>query len=116
MKYFIFLVKFVLLFLITFFVIGTIVFNIKEFGVTKTVGWAWDISSYVIPLFIIYTSIYLVLLFLKVKTNLIVSISSILSLLVCLVLNDPFFIIVFLSSILLFLSNCIYSIILKFKS
>ena len=110
-----FFVKFVLLFLVTFFVIGIIVSNFKEFGVTKTVGWAWDISSFVLPLFIIYTSTYLALLFLKVKTNLIVSIVSILSILACLVLNNSLFIIVFLSSILLFLYNCLHSVILKFK-
>lgn len=115
MKYFIFLLKFVLLFLVVFIVIGTILFQFIEFGVNKTVGWAWDISSYVIPLFIIYTSTYLVLLFLKVKTNLIVSILSILCLLACLALNDPLFIIMFLISILLFLSNCFYSVILKLK-
>ena len=115
MKYFIFLVKFVLLLLVTFFVIGTIVFQFKEFGINKTVGWAWDISSYIIPLSIIYISTYLALYFLKVKTNLVVSIVSILSLLVCVILNDSLFIIVFLISILLFLSNCIYAVILKFK-
>ena len=115
MKYLIFLLKFVLLFLVVFIVIGTILSQFIEFGVNKTVGWAWDISSYVIPLFIMYASTYLVLLFLKVKTNLIVSILSILSLLACLALNDPLFISMFLISILLFLSNCFYSVILKLK-
>lgn len=115
MKCFNFLVKFVLLILITIFVIGTIVFNFKEFGVNKTVGWAWDFSSFIIPLFIIYLSTYLTFYILKVKTNLIFSTISVFSLLACLILNDLLYIILFSISILFFVSNCIYSVYLKFN-
>ncbi len=83
-------------------------------GINKTVGWAWDLSGFIIPLLIIQISTYLTLYFLKVKTNLIFSILSIVFLVVCFKMNS-FFLISFLSSILLFLSNCIYSIYLKFK-
>ncbi|KGD69152.1 hypothetical protein B0A61_14575 [Flavobacterium aquatile LMG 4008 = ATCC 11947] len=83
-------------------------------GINKTVGWAWDITSYIIPLSIIYFSTYLTLYLLKIKTNLIFSILSIVLLLICFKFYSLIFIL-FISSILLFLSNCIYSIYLKFK-
>ncbi|GGC90377.1 hypothetical protein GCM10011508_17020 [Flavobacterium lutivivi] len=88
-----------------------------EFGINKTVGWAWDLTSFIIPLFVIYISTYLTLYFLKVKMNLIFSILSILFLLITFYLassNTNLFV-TFTSSLLLFVTNCIYSIYLKFK-
>ena len=115
MKYFIFFIKFVFIILISIFIIGTIFINVTGItGINKTVGWAWDITSYIIPLSIIYFSTYLTLYFLKVKTNLIFSILSIVLLIVCFKFYNLIFVL-FISSILLFLSNCIYSIYLKFK-
>jgi len=59
---------FILLFSI--FLIGIILLNIKgEFGINKTVGWAWDLKAFIIPISIIYTSTYLTLYILKIKTN-----------------------------------------------
>jgi hypothetical protein len=83
-------------------------------GINKTVGWAWDITKYIIPLSITYFSTYLTLYLLKIKPNLIISILSIVLLVVCFKFYNLIFIL-FISSILLFLSNCIYSIYLKFK-
>ena len=83
-------------------------------GINKTVGWAWDITKYIIPLTIIYCSTYLTLYLLKIKPNLIISILSIVLLVVCFKFYNLIFEL-FISSILLFLSNCIYSIYLKFK-
>ena len=115
MKYFIFFLKFVFVLLVSIFIIGIVVLNINEnIGFNKTVGWAWDLTSFIIPLTIIYFSTYLTLYLLKIKPNLIFSILSIALLVVCFKFNNLIFIL-FISSILLFLSNCIYSIYLKFK-
>lgn len=83
-------------------------------GINKTVGWAWDITSFIIPLTLIYLSTYLTLYLLKVKTNLILSILSIVLLIFCFKFYNLIFIF-FISSILMFLSNCMFSIYLKFK-
>ena len=83
-------------------------------GINKTVGWAWDITSYIIPLSIIYFSTYLTLYLLKIKPNLFISILSIVLLIVCFKFFNLIFIL-FIISILLFLSNCMYSIYFKFK-
>jgi hypothetical protein len=94
---------------------GAIIFNIDEnIGINKTVGWAWDLTSFIIPLSIIYCSTYLTLYLLKIKPNLIISILSIVLLVVCFKFYNLIFLL-FISSILLFLSNCMYSIYLKFK-
>jgi len=115
MKYFIFFIKLVLILLISIFVIGTIFINVTGItGINKTVGWGWDITSYIIPLSIIYFSTYLTLYLLKIKPNLIFSILSIALLVGCFKFYNLIFVL-FLTSILLFLSNCIYSIYLKFK-
>lgn len=83
-------------------------------GINKTVGWAWDLTNYIFPLTIIYFSTYLTLYLLKVKTNLIISILSIVLLIFCFKFYNLIDIL-FIISILLFLSNCMYSIYLKFK-
>lgn len=115
MKYFLFFIKFSLILLITIFIIGIVVLNInKNIGINKTVGWAWDLKGFIIPLLVIYFSTYLTFYFLKIKTNLILSILSIVLLISCFKFYNLIFIF-FISSILLFLSNCIYSIYLKFK-
>jgi len=85
-----------------------------EFGINKTVGWAWDLTSFIIPLSIIYFSIYSTLLILKIKTNMLFSIISILLLLFS-VLFQNYIIVFFFISFLIFLSNVIFSIYLKFK-
>lgn len=116
MKYLAFFIKFIFLLLISYFVIGTIIINITgETGINKTVGWAWDLTSFIIPFSLIYFSIYSALFLMKIKTNLLFSILSILLLLFS-VLFQNYITVFFLISFLIFLSNCIYSIYLKFKS
>ena len=115
MKYFIFFIKFVFILLVSIFIIGIIVLNInKNIGINKTVGWAWDLTGFIIPLLIIQVSTYLTLFLLKTKTNLIFSILSIALLIICFKFYNLIFIL-FIISLLLFLSNCLYSIYLKFK-
>lgn len=117
MKYFIFFIKFVFILLISIFIIGTIAINATGVtGINKTVGWAWDLTSFIFPLSIIYVSTYLTLYLMKIKSNLIFSILSIVLLLISLFfLNNSLFIILFIFSFLIFFSNCIYSVYLKFK-
>ncbi len=123
MKYFIFFLKFIVILIVTFY---TTIFicskTFGEFGINKTVGWAWDITSLIFPsfyIFIIYISTYITLFLLKVKTNMIFSTLSFLLLGISLFLilsNNSLFFVTFITSLLLFLSNVIYSIYLKFKS
>ena len=116
MKYVAFFIKFIFFLLISYFVIGTIIINITgQTGINKTVGWAWDLTSFIIPLSIIYFSTYIVLFILKIKPNLLFSILSILLLLFS-VLFQNYITVFFLISFLIFLSNVIFSIYLKFKS
>ncbi|OXA76280.1 hypothetical protein B0A58_07735 [Flavobacterium branchiophilum NBRC 15030 = ATCC 35035] len=115
MKYLAFFIKFIFLFLISYFVIGTIIINITgETGINKTVGWAWDLTSFIIPLSLIYFSTYSALFLMKIKTNMLFSILSILLLLFS-VLFKNYITVFFLISFLIFLSNVIFSIYLKFK-
>ncbi|PDS21926.1 hypothetical protein B0A77_14745 [Flavobacterium branchiophilum] len=115
MKYLAFFIKFIFLFLISYFVIGTIIINITgETGINKTVGWAWDLTSFIIPLSLIYFSTYSALVLMKIKTNMLSSILSILLLLFS-VLFKNYITVFFLISFLIFLSNVIFSIYLKFK-
>jgi hypothetical protein len=107
--------KFVFILLISIFIIGTIVLNVNEnIGFNKTVGWAWDLTNFIFPLLIIYVSTYLALYILKVKTNLFFTTISIVLLLLCYKVESLIFILL-IASLLLFLSNCIYSVYLKFK-
>jgi len=116
MKYLVFFIKFIFFLLISYFVIGTIIINITgQTGINKTVGWAWDLTSLIIPLSIIYFSTYSTLFILKIKTNMLFSILSILLLLFS-VLFQNYIIVFFLISFLIFLSNVIFSIYLKLKS
>ena len=116
MKYVAFFIKFIFFLLISYFVIGTIIINITgQTGINKTVGWAWDLTSFIIPLSIIYFSTYSTLFILKIKTNMLFSILSILLLLFS-VLFQNYITVFFLISFLIFLSNVIFSIYLKLKS
>ena len=116
MKYLVFFIKFISFLLISIFIIAFIILNIRgELGFNKTVGWAWELTSFIIPLSIIYFLTYMVLFILKIKTNMLFSISSILLLLFS-VFFQNYITIFFLVSFLLFLSNVIFSIYLKFKS
>ena len=104
-----------LILLISILIIGTIVINVTGVtGINKTVGWAWDLRGFIIPLSVIYVSTYLTLYILKIKTNSVFSILSVGLLLVCYKINSLVFIL-FLTSLLIFLSNCMYSIYLKYK-
>ena len=115
MKYLVFFIKFISLLLISIFIIAFILLNIRgELGFNKTVGWAWDLTSFIIPLSIIYFSAYSTLFILKIKTYMLFSILSILLLLFS-VFFQKYIVFFFLVSILIFSSNVIYSIYLKFK-
>lgn len=119
MKYFIFLLKFTVILIVAFYIamfIDSKTFG--EFGINKTVGWAWDLISLIFALFYIYIATYITLFLLKVKTNLIFSILSIILLVLTLFFtlsNNSMFFITFTTSILFFISNFIYSMYLKFK-
>lgn len=120
MKYLTFLIKFIVLLTVAY---CTIIFICSKtfggFGINKTVGWAWDITSFVLPLFLIYISTYITLFLLKVKTNMVFSVLSIIFLTLTLLFtlsNNSLFFVSFITSLLLFLSNCIYSIYFKVKS
>lgn len=120
MKYLAFFIKFIVVTFVIFYILKLIEINFfmgKE-GFNKTVGWAFDLTDFIIPFLLFYISSYLALIVLKAKVNLYLSIGS-LVLIICtkfFILQNMLFIILFLSSFLLFLSNVIYSIYLKFKS
>ena len=120
MKYLAFFIKFIVITFVIFYILKLIEINFfmgKE-GFNKTVGWAFDITDFIIPFLFLYISSYLALIVLKAKINLYLTIGS-LVLIICskfFILQNILFIILFLSSFLMFLSNCIYSIYLKFKS
>jgi hypothetical protein len=120
MKYLAFFIKFIVITFVIFYILKLIEINFfmgKE-GFNKTVGWAFDLTDFIIPFLLFYISSYLALIVLKAKVNLYLSIGS-LVLIICtkfFIFQNMLFIILFLSSFLLFLSNVIYSICLKFKS
>jgi len=118
MKYLTFFLKLVCCFFIILFVIFAVLSKFHEFGFNKTVGWAWDLTQFIFPLLTIYFSVYLTFYVMKVKQNIIFLAVSIILILLSLVFvnNTLFFALFFLTSILLFITNCIYSIYLKFKS
>ena len=120
MKYLVFLIKFFAITVVVFYLILIIEVNIFEqyTGVNKTVGWAFNLSDFLKPLSFLFVSSYLVLLILKVKINVFLTIGS-LALLICskfFIFQNMLFVFLFLSSIFIFLSNIIYSIYLKFKN
>lgn len=115
MKYFIFFLKFILLVSVLYIIIGLIFINLTGInGVNKTVGYGWDLYNHIIPISIIYVATYLSLYILKTNLNLIFSIFTIVLLILFYKINR-FSFTLFSISILLFLSNCMYSIYLKFK-
>ena len=120
MKYLVFLLKFLVISIVLFYILKLIEINFfmgKE-GFNKTVGWAFDLTEFIIPFLFFYISSYLTLIVLKAKGNLYLTIGS-LALIICskfFIFQNMLFIILFLSSFLIFLSNVIYSIYLKFKS
>ena len=120
MKYLVFLLKFLVISIVLFYILKLIEINFfmgKE-GFNKTVGWAFDLTDFIITFLLFYISTYLTLIFLKAKGNLYLTIGS-LALIICskfFIFQNMLFIILFLSSFLIFLSNVIYSIYLKFKS
>ena len=120
MKYLVFLIKFFAITVVVFYLILIIEVNIFEqyTGVNKTVGWAFNLSDFLKPLSFLFVSSYLVLLILKVKINVFLTIGS-LALLICskfFIFQNMLFAVLFLSSILIFLSHIIYSVYLKFKN
>ena len=120
MKYLVFLLKFLVISILLFYILKLIEINFfmgKE-GFNKTVGWAFDLTEFIIPFLLFYISSYLTLIVLKAKRNLYLTIGS-LALIICskfFIFQNMLLIILFLSSFLIFLSNVIYSIYLKFKS
>lgn len=122
MKYFIFFLKFIVILIVTFY---TTIFicskTFGEFGINKTVGWAWDITKFIyffdLFLFLTYTLIYSILFLLKVRTNTVFTVLSFVFIILVTVFKESAMISVFyMTSLLIFLSNVIYSIYLKFKS
>ena len=119
MKYLVFFVKFIVISFVLFYILKLIEINFlmgKE-GFNKTVGWAFDLKDFIIPFLLFYISSYLALIILKAKLNLYLTIGN-LVLIFCskfFISQNMLFIILFLSSFLMFLSNVIYSIYLKFK-
>lgn len=93
--------------------------SVETWGVNKTVGWAWDFTNIIFlakPLLTVYLLTYFLLFAFKVKQQLALSLLSIILLLIIFTFpSDIFAILAFLSSIILFLVNCIYSIYHKFK-
>jgi energy-coupling factor transporter transmembrane protein EcfT len=89
--------------------------NIK---INKTVGWAFDLSTLIIPVLIVFIVFYSAFYFMKIKTNNLFSIISIALILLSLMLfkNGSNFVITFILSILVFISNSVYSVYLKIKS
>jgi len=120
MKYLVFLIKLLAITVVVFYLILFIELNIFEqyTGVNKTVGWAFNLSDFLKPLLFLFVSSYVALLILKVKMNIYLTIGS-LALVICskfFTFQNMLFVILFLSSILIFLSNVIYSVYLKFKN
>jgi hypothetical protein len=120
MKYLVFLIKFFAIIVVVFYLILFIELNIFEqyTGVNKTVGWAFNLSDFLKPLLFLFVSSYVALLILKVKINVYLTIGS-LALLICskfFIYQNMLFIILCLSSILIFLPNVILSIYLKFRN
>jgi hypothetical protein len=120
MKYLVFLIKFFVITVVVFYLILFIEINIFEqySGVNKTVGWAFNLSDFLKPLLFLFVSSYVALLILKVKINVYLTIGS-LALLICskfFIFQNMLFAVLFLSSILIFLSHIIYSVYLKFKN
>lgn len=120
MKYLVFLIKFLAITVVVFYLILFIELNIFEqyTGVNKTVGLAFNLSDFLKPLLFLFVSSYVALLILKVKINAYLTIGS-LTLLICskfFIFQNMLFVVLFLSSILIFLSNVILSIYLKFKN
>ncbi len=119
MKYLVFFIKFIVISFVLFYILKLIEINffIGKEGFNKTVGWAFDLTDFIIPFLLFYISSYIALIVLKTKVNLYLSIGS-LALIICtkfFIFQNMLFIILFLSSFLMFLSNVIYSIYLKFK-
>jgi hypothetical protein len=120
MKYLVFLIKFFAIIVVVFYLILFIELNIFEqyTGVNKTVGWAFNLSDFLKPLLFLFVSSYVALLILKMKINVYLTIGS-LGLLICskfFIFQNMLFVVLFLSSILIYLSNVILSIYLKFKN
>ncbi|RBA27770.1 hypothetical protein DPN68_10585 [Flavobacterium tibetense] len=120
MKYLVFLIKFFAITVVVFYLILIIEVNIFEqyTGVNKTVGWAFNLSDFLKPLLFLFVSSYVALLILKMKINVYLTIGS-LGLLICskfFIFQNMLFVVLFLSSILIYLSNVILSIYLKFKN
>lgn len=119
MKYFKFLTKFTIILIIIYYSVALIaskLFGIHGFN--KTVGWAWDILGTIPVIFLIYIIFYLTLFALKIKTYLTFTVASFLTLFFCLLLfngNEILMLILFAFSILLFVSNILYSIYLKLR-
>lgn len=93
--------------------------SVGTWGVNKTVGWAWDFTNFLFlatPLLIVYLLTYLLFFVFKVKQQTILSLLSVILILINFSFtNNIFALVAFLSSIFLFLVNCIYSIYHKFK-
>lgn len=86
-----------------------------EIGVNKTVGWAWDLNNYRVPLALIFISVYTTIFILRIKTNSYFTVISVLLLLACyLFINNVLvFTGLFVVNILMLLTNILYSLWLK---
>lgn len=118
-----YILLFPLLLFILFLILSMIFSNspiIGTYGLNKTVGWAWDITNTTIliyPLYLFYLLGYGIITLLKYKTNYIISIAHLISILICIIpLGNPIFEIIKLFSILLGLILFFVNIILAFKT
>ena len=114
-----YIIKFIITSVLVFFITVIISswYTGHEIGTNKTVGWAWDLSSFILPLTLVFMSLYITTFIFKIKTNAYLTVLSVVLLLTCYFFlnNQLVFIALFTLSILLFVANIIYSLISKVK-
>lgn len=93
------------------------------YGMNKTVGWAWELTSLNVlayPLYLVYLLGYAILFFAKIKTKYILSISHYLAIIVSFLYFESFLlesikVLVLFVSFVLFVTNIIVSLVKKQK-